>query len=740
MITTTQGEVQKIAKEHGVTDKEYQKIVRRLGRTPTVTEMGMYGVMYSEHCSYKSSKPVIRLFPTESPRVLVKAGEENAGALDIGDGLAVVFKIESHNHPSAVEPFQGAATGVGGILRDIFTMGARPIALMNSLRFGDLKKPHVRQLVKGVVSGIAFYGNCFGCPTVGGEIAFDDSYEDNPLVNVVCVGLVRKKDLVKGEAKGVGNPVFYLGAATGRDGLGGASFASRELTESSHEDRPSVQIADPFLEKLLLEACLELIRTGVVVGIQDMGAAGLTCSTCETASRGGKGMEIDLSRVPRREEGMVPYEVMLSESQERMLVIIQKGKEALAERLFKKWDLHAVKIGKVTDNGLLEVKDNGSVHAKIPVRSLTTEAPVYQRPAREPATFRENRLLRLETIPVPHNLEETFRKLLASPTIASKEWVYEQYDHMVQTNTVVLPGRGTSVVRVKGTKKFLAMTTDGNGAEVALDPYQGGMKVVCEAARNLVVTGAEPIGLSDCLNFGNPEDPEIFWQFKECVRGMAEACRSLAIPVTGGNVSFYNESPKGAIYPTPIVAMAGLMEGIKPITGAFKEEGDAVILLGKTEEALGGSEYLKTIHGRHSGPLPKIDLAREKSLQAFLLKEIRDGHVKSAHDLSEGGLAVAIAECCVMDPTAQKGVAVDFKGFSSLRADALLFGESPSRVVVSVAKEESETFCRRAEKAGVPVALLGKVTGKRIQLGEWVDISVNEADHIWRRSLHELLG
>ncbi len=734
---TPEREIKEIARHHGVTDEEYQKIVSRLGRVPTVTEIGMYGVMYSEHCSYKSSKPVLRLFPMEGARVLVKAGEENAGVVDIGDGLAVVFKIESHNHPSAVEPFQGAATGVGGILRDIFTMGARPVALLNSLRFGDLSKPRVKQLLKGVVSGIAHYGNCIGVPTVGGEIAFDESYEGNPLVNVVCVGVVKKKDLVKARAKGAGNPVFYVGAATGRDGLGGASFASRELTETSEEDRPAVQVADPFLEKLLLEACLELIQSGAVVGIQDMGAAGLTCSTCETASRGGTGIEIDIAKVPRREEGMTPYEVMLSESQERMLIIVQKGREQVAERIFRKWDLHAARIGQVTRSTLLRVTENGGLAAEIPATSLTDEAPVYQRPAKKPAASKEK--IRLDEIPQT-DLTESFRTLLASPTIASKAWVYEQYDHMVQTNTVVLPGRGTSAIRLKGTKKFLAMTTDGNGTHVALDPYRGGMMAVCEAARNLVVAGATPIGLSDCLNFGSPEDPEIFWQFKECVRGMAEACRILSIPVTGGNVSFYNESPKGAIDPTPIVAMVGLIEGFQPVTGDFKEEGDAVILLGKTQEALGGSEYLKVAHRHKIGSLPEIDLMQEKALQRFLLSEIKEGRVKSAHDLSEGGLAVAAAECTFMNPERRIGVLFEEEAFPKMRTDCFLFGESPSRILVSVAEKAADSFCQRAVRAGVFAVRLGRVGGDRIQFGKKIQLPVEEAEQIWKGSFHELLG
>jgi len=528
-------------------EEEYKRIKEILGREPNFTELGIFSVMWSEHCSYKSSKPVLKKFPTKGKNILVQAGEENAGVVDIGDGFAAVFKIESHNHPSAIEPYQGAATGVGGIIRDIFTMGARPIALMDSLRFGPLSDPGSRYLLKGVVGGIAFYGNCIGVPTVGGETFFDESYRAN---------------LVKARAKGEGNTVFYVGSSTGRDGLGGASFASRELTESSYKDRPSVQIGDPFMEKLLLEATLELIERGVVVGMQDMGAAGLTSSTVETASRGDSGVEIDISLVPRREKEMTPYEVMLSESQERMLVIVKKGKEKEAERIFQKWDLHAVPIGRVTSDGIFKVKDGEKFVAEIPVKALTSDAPVYLREKIRPRYLDEVKKLDLSTLSLPEDLNHVFIKMLSSPNIASKSWVFEQYDHMVGTNTALLPGSDSAVVRIKGTKKALALSCDGNGRYCYLDPYKGGKIAVAEAARNVVCVGGQPLAITNCLNFGTPTDPEIFWQFTRCVEGMAEACRELGTPVTGGNVSFYNENPRGVIDPTPVVGMLGLIEDV----------------------------------------------------------------------------------------------------------------------------------------------------------------------------------
>ncbi|MBC7188796.1 phosphoribosylformylglycinamidine synthase subunit PurL, partial [Candidatus Aerophobetes bacterium] len=581
--------------------------------------------------SYKSSKSVLKKFPTRGKHIIVEAGKENAGVVDIGDGLACVFKIESHNHPSAIEPFQGAATGVGGIIRDIFTMGAYPVALMDSLRFGLPDNPKTGYLLKHVVGGIAFYGNCIGIPTVGGETFFDPTYTENPLVNVLCAGVVKKDKIIKAKAEGKGNTIFYVGASTGRDGLGGASFASRELTESSHQDRPSVQIGDPFMEKLLLEATLELVESGVVVGMQDMGAAGLTSSTAETASRANSGVEIDISLVPRREEKMTPYEVMLSESQERMLVIVKKGKEKEAEKIFKKWDLHAVAIGKVTDDGIFKIKEGKKLVARIPVKALTEKAPVYRRKTKKPEYLEEVSYLDPEKIPLPDDLNRVFEKIISSPNIADKSWIFEQYDHMVGTNTALLPGADAAVIRIKGTKKAIALSCDGNGRYCFLDPYLGGKIAVAEAARNVACVGAKPLAITNCLNFGTPTDPEIFWQFKRCVEGMAQACRVLETPVTGGNVSFYNESPAGAVDPTPVVGMLGLIEDIRHIcTPWFKNEKDLIILLGGGERTFGGSEYLFCIHNLKKGKPPALDLLKEKILQKVCLEIIKKGLVRSA--------------------------------------------------------------------------------------------------------------
>ncbi len=578
---------------HGVTRDEYGRIVQMLDREPTLTELGIFSVMWSEHCSYKSSRVHLKTLPTTGARVLQGPGE-NAGAVDIGDGFAAVFKIESHNHPSFIEPYQGAATGVGGIIRDIFTMGARPIALLNSLRFGSLDEPLVRRTMAGVVAGIAGYGNSIGIPTVGGEIGFDETYTGNPLVNVFCLGISRADEIIKGVASGVGNAVYYVGAKTGRDGIHGATMASAEFDDKSAEKRPAVQVGDPFMEKLLLEACLEVMKTDALVGIQDMGAAGLTCSTCEMGSRGGAGVEIDVSLVPQRETGMTPYEIMLSESQERMLLVVKKGRETEVERVFDKWDLHAVHIGEVTSDGRLRVKDRGQTVADIPNRALTDEAPLYTRPMTEPSYLREARHLSLVSLGTPASMREVFRRLLASPAIASKRWVYRQYDHMVRTNTLVLPGMGAGVVRVKGTKRALALSADCNARFVYLDPYVGAQLAVAEAARNVACAGAEPIGATNCLNFGNPEKPEIMWQFARAVEGIGAACRALDIPITGGNVSLYNETDGRAVLPTPVLGVVGLIEDADSVVRrAFRESGDAVVLLGDSRSELGGSEVLE---------------------------------------------------------------------------------------------------------------------------------------------------
>src|SRR5687767_3970672 len=629
---------------HGLNDEEYQRIVKSLGREPSLTELGIFSVMWSEHCSYKSSRVHLRNLPATGPRVLQGPGE-NAGAVDIGEGLAAVFKIESHNHPSFIEPYQGAATGVGGIIRDIFTMGARPIALMNSLRFGELDEPRVRRNMEGVVAGIAGYGNSIGIPTVGGEIAFEECYTGNPLVNVFCLGIAKADEIIKGVAKGTGNPVYYVGSKTGRDGIHGATMASAEFDENSSEKRPAVQVGDPFMEKLLLEACLEVMKTDALIGIQDMGAAGLTCSTCEMGSRGGAGIDIDVAHVPQRETGMTAYEIMLSESQERMLLVVKRGREQEVEDIFEKWDLHAAHIGEVTDDGVMRVRERGQTVAEIPTGALTDDAPVYSRPMQTPAYLEDVQKLVLPEHPQISD-SDAFRALLASPAIANKRWVYRQYDHMVRTNTLVLPGMGAGVVRVKGTSRALALSVDGNGRYCYLDPYRGAVLAVIEAARNVACAGATPIGATNCLNFGNPERPEIMWQFVEAVEGIAEACRALDVPITGGNVSLYNETNGEAIYPTPIIGVVGLLDDAsQALRRSFESEGDAVLLLGTTANDIGGSEYLKVVHGRVAGRPPRLSLDAEKKLYAAVLESSRGGHLHSAHDVSDGGLAVALAEC-----------------------------------------------------------------------------------------------
>ncbi len=698
--------------KHGLTPEEYQRIETILGRTPNFTELGVFSVMWSEHCSYKNSRIELRKFPTEGPRVLVKAGEENAGVIDVGDGWGVAFKMESHNHPSAIEPFQGAATGVGGIIRDIFTMGARPVFSLNSLRFGPIQGDGEavrtnRRLFAGVVAGISHYGNCIGIPTIGGEIYFDESYQGNPLVNVFCLGVLRHEQIARGAAKGVGNPVFYVGAETGRDGLAGAAFASRDLTEESKEDRPAVQVGDPFKEKLHLDACLELLATDAVAGIQDMGAAGLTCSTCETASRGGSGVEIDLNLVPQREPGMTPYEILLSESQERMLIIAKKGREAEVQAIFDKWDLPCARIGVVNDDGMMRVKVGDRVAAEIPARALADEAPLYRREAKarppEPP-------LDLATVPEV-DLHAALLTLLAHPTIASKHWVWRQYDHMVRTGTMVAPGSDAAVFYVREAGKILAATSDCNALYCKLDPREGARIAVAEAARNLACSGATPLAVTDNLNFGNPHRPENFWQLRECVEGLAEMCRAFDTPVTGGNVSLYNENPDGAIFPTPTVGMVGLIEDETHVTTQnFKAEGDVILLLGEPGDELGGSQFLAVVHGRKEGLPPRLNVEHELALQKALRDLIRTGKIRSAHDCSEGGLAVALAECCVSGAE-QIGAAFWLEG---IRDDQMLFNESQSRVVVSVAAEDAATILARFSEAGVPAQEIGRVGGMEL--------------------------
>ena len=701
--------------QHGLSEEEYQQIVKHLGREPNLTELGVFSVMWSEHCSYKSSRVHLKRLPTEGERVVQGPGE-NAGAVDIGDGLAAVFKIESHNHPSFIEPFQGAATGVGGILRDIFTMGARPIALLDSLRFGELDLPENRHLLKGVVSGISWYGNCIGVPTVGGEITFNDIYSQNPLVNVFCLGIVKKERLLRGLAHGVGNPVLYIGAKTGRDGIHGATMASDSFDDSSEAKRPNVQVGDPFLEKLLLEACLEFLEKDLLVGIQDMGAAGLTSSSCEMASRSGTGIELEMADVPRREPNMTPYEVLLSESQERMLLVTKDGKQDDVISICKKWGIDAAVVGKVTADGMLRVREHGRVVAEIPAKALAEEGPRYERPASAPQYQDMLQSLQIENLQDLKSPAEVLLDLLRSPTIANKRWVFRQYDHMVGTNTIVCPGSDAAVVRIKGTDKALALTTDGNSRYCLLNPYMGGALAVAEAARNLVCSGAEPIGATDCLNFGNPERPDIMWQFVVALEGIADACRTLNIPVVSGNVSFYNETNGLSIYPTPILGIVGIIEPAHLVTSQwFKQAGDLIILLGATQEDLGGTEYLKVVHSREQGTPPWLDLEKEKALQQLMLSMIRKGLVKSAHDCSEGGLAVTLVECCVSGPSQPVGATVELYQ-NRLRLDALLFGESPSRIIVTTAPGAAQELLESASQTGVPAALIGEVGGNQLNV------------------------
>ena len=726
-----------VLEQHGLTAEEYARIQKALGREPNLTELGLFSVMWSEHCSYKSSRVHLKTLPTEGPKVVQGPGE-NAGAVDIGDGYAAVFKIESHNHPSFIEPYQGAATGVGGILRDIFTMGARPIAVMNSLRFGPPEDAKTRRILGGVVKGIGGYGNAFGCPTVGGEVVFEPCYAQNPLVNAFCLGLVKTKDIFKGRADGVGNTVFYLGAKTGRDGIHGATMASAEFGEGSEERRPTVQVGDPFMEKVLLEACLEVLKTGAVVGIQDMGAAGLSCSTSEMGARAGTGIEIDIQKVPMRETGMTAYEVMLSESQERMLLVAQKGREAEVMRVFDKWDLHAEAIGTVTADKRLRVFNGGKLEADVPNEALTDEAPLYDRPwvvHVNPAAAED--VLVLEP---PVDLAKAWLRLLASPTIASKRWIYRQYDSTVRANTIVGPGSDAAVVKVKGTRKALAMTTDGNGRYGWLDARAGARLAVAEACRNVVASGATPLGATNCLNFGNPERPEVMGQLAVAIRGIGDACRAFGVPITGGNVSLYNETDGAAIYPTPVIGVVGLLEDAsKVLTAPFKEEGDVVYLLGETHEDLGGSEFLKVIHGKVAGAPPRLDVEAERRLYDLVLEAAGASLLRSAHDCSDGGLAVALAECAFRNEEPNLGGRFDLPG--SLRPDLLLFAESPSRMIVTTRDEAR--LRAAAHRHGVPCSRLGVVGGDRLTLlsGTRVLADVAVADlHQAFMSLESLLG
>jgi phosphoribosylformylglycinamidine synthase subunit PurL len=724
-----------LVKQHGLEPDEFERIKKILGREPNFTELGIFSVMWSEHCSYKNSRRELKKFPTTGPNILVKAGEENAGVVDIGDGWAIAFKIESHNHPSAIEPFQGAATGVGGIIRDIFTMGARPEFCLNSLRFGPIDESRIpetenrkeqiqknRRLFTGVVAGIAHYGNCIGVPTIGGEIYFDESFEGNPLVNVFCLGVLRHEQLARGAASGVGNPVFYVGAETGRDGLAGAAFASRELTEESKQDRPAVQVGDPFKEKLLLEACLELLATDAVAGIQDMGAAGLTCSTCETASRGGTGVEIDLAKVPKREPGMTPYEILLSESQERMLIIAKRGQEKVVRDIFEKWDVPCAEIGRVTDDGMMRVRNNGSLAAEIPAKPLADEAPLYSREAKKPAVAGIDDAGAGITDPSYNDAPsavESLRQLLRDPTIASKNWVYRQYDHMVRTGTIVRPGSDAAVFRVREANKILAATTDCNSLYCALDPREGGRIAVAEAARNLTCSGATPLAVTDNLNFGNPYKPENFWQLREAVEGIAETCRAFGTPVVGGNVSLYNESPAGVVDPTPTVGMVGLIEKEEHvITQFFKNAGDAIFLVGEIGNEMGASRFLKVCHGRKAGRPPRLDIERELAVQNAVRDLIRSGLLRSAHDCSEGGLAVAIAESC-FNPERLLGANIAIDGVAHTAAATVLFNESQSRIVISCAPADAEKILEALKSKNVPHQKLGEVATDTLSINEF---------------------
>ncbi|MGE0127363.1 MAG: phosphoribosylformylglycinamidine synthase subunit PurL [Blastocatellales bacterium] len=754
--------------QHNITPEEYERIEQLMGREPNLTELGIFSVMWSEHCSYKSSKVHLRRLPTEG-ECLVQGPGENAGIVDIGDGWCVAFKIESHNHPSFIEPYQGAATGAGGILRDIFTMGARPVAAMNSLRFGPVSDGEIddsreqtssrsvarnRRIMAGVVKGIGDYGNAFGVPTIGGEVYFAGCYSLNPLVNAFALGLVRREQIFYGKAEGIGNSVIYVGAKTGRDGIHGATMASAEFDEAAMEKRPTVQVGDPFSEKLLLEACLEAMRAGAIVGIQDMGAAGLTSSSCEMGARAGTGLEINLDLVPQRETGMTAYEMMLSESQERMLIVAARGHERQLMEIFHRWDLDAVIIGHVIAEEKLRVLHKGELVAEIPNKALTDEAPRYNRPQQPFEIKAEDAQPKIEA--AISNLKSQFgdearvfteilRRLAASPNLASKEWVYRQYDHMVRTNTVVLPGSDAAVIRVKETRRNLAMSLDCNGRYCQLNPREGAKLAVAEAARNVVCSGARPLAVTNCLNFASPERPEMMWAFSETIDGMAEACRAFGTPVTGGNVSFYNETEGRGIYPTPVIGMLGLIEDAKHTTTQwFKEAGDLILLLGVTRNDLGASELLSVVAGETSGAVPRLDLVAEKAVQEVCLKAIQEDLVNSAHDCSEGGLAVALAESCFSSYRRNAiGARVDLsehaKSCGLQDAPALLFAESPSRIIISLKPEHLDQVKNIAREAGVPCAVIGETGGEELNIAcdgkTLIETAVAPMEEAWRGSL-----
>lgn len=713
----------KIAFELGLSNDEYNMILNILGRLPSYTEQGVFSVMWSEHCSYKNSKKLLKTFPTSGERILQGPGE-NAGIVDIGDGLAIVFKIESHNHPSAIEPFQGAATGIGGILRDIFTMGARPVALLDSLRFGNPEISRNKYIAKGVISGIAFYGNCVGVPTVAGEASFMEQYNGNPLVNVMCVGIIDQKDITMAKASNPGSLVVYYGNSTGRDGIHGATFASEELDSSSHEDRPAVQVGDPFMGKKIIEATLDLIRERAVDGIQDMGAAGLTCSTCEMAGRGGTGVVIDLDKVPKRAKNLSAYELMLSESQERMLAVIPPEKIDKAERILKKWDLGCHVLGKITDDGMMKVYYQGRLEADIPAKKISDESPEYTRESRRPAYLDSVEKFDEKSLPDANgeNLKDTLLRLLSHPTISSKKWAFEQYDHQVQTATIFPPGYSAAVIKIKGTDKHIALKTDCNGLFCYLDPEKGAMAAVAEAGRNCVVCGAEPLAITNCLNFGNPMKPEIFYQLEKAVSGIGKACRAFNTPVTGGNVSLYNEFEGKAVFPTPVIGMLGLIENPRWITPQrFVDAGDKIILLGKTASHLGGSQYYYALQDKIVAPCPDIDLDFEKALQKFVLESIKQGKIKNAQDISEGGLAVAAAESLIFAndirglganlPKKKIGIKLSLPDINPYVA---LFSEETSRILVGCAESDADELLALAKSSGIPAEVIGETNDSGI--------------------------
>ena len=729
-----------MAREHGLSDDEFNRILEILGREPNYVELGIFSVMWSEHCSYKSSIKMLKTFPREGGRLLVEAGEENAGLVDLGDGLATAFKIESHNHPSAVEPYEGAATGVGGIMRDVFTMGARPIASMNSLRFGSLERARNRYLLDHVVEGIADYGNCLGIPTVGGEVVIEDSYSGNCLVNAMSLGIVETKYVSSAIAKGVGNPVYIVGSTTGRDGIHGATFASVELTEETESKRSNVQVGDPFTEKLLMEASLELCKKLWLVGIQDMGAAGITCSCSEMSAKGESGIKIDLDKVPLREDSMNAYEIMLSESQERMLVVIEQGFDKELNAIFEKWELDCTRVGEVTDTGMLEVYHHGNKVAKIPSKELVLGggAPQYDMPVREPAYFSEINNFTIDAIQEEEDYNKTLLTLLSTPNITSKQFVFRQYDSTVRSNTVQGPGGAAAVIRLKGTQKGLAMSTDCNGRYVYLNPRMGGQIAVVESARNVVCSGGEPLAITNCLNFGNPQDPEIYWQFKEAVTGIGEACRALNTPVTGGNVSFYNETGDTAVYPTPVIGMVGLLENINQSTTIeFKGAGDFIVTLGALNGCLGGSEYLRTIHGKIQGPIPHLNLELEMGIQELCLEAIKKGIIKSAHDLSDGGLAVNISESIVHS---KQGLGARLDVVRKLQNNELLFGECQSVIVVTLEESALYELILLAQKLDMHTQTIGRVTDTNsLVINDQINISRIKMENAYFNSLEKIM-